>query len=208
MSLATLHPRPTAVRSAVEPNRMGAHMQHNELLDLIERVLGAGEHPDITAVERYGPGDGAWGPTVEKSQVKAISGVRVRHESTASAMLWGAIWPGGQPVQAPAQLPPPAQNRAPRLVILTAQLLEVARPAELRSWQLLAFPDRGLEADRGVMPFGLGIETAGGEKMLLLASATGPTVGSEPAEDPYPGYRIPEGVATCLRQANAASAAH
>jgi hypothetical protein len=184
---------------------LGARMDTTQVLDVIEQLLAAARHPDIAAIERYGPGLGPWGPTVEESKAKSITGVKVTYQSTASASLWEAVWPGGQPVPAPTDLPP--SRRASRLLVFAAQLLDYAKPDQLRSWQLLALPGLGPDSEQGVTPTGLGVVTTSGTKLLLRSTSTGPTVGTEPAEDPFPDYVIPEGVRTCLREANAASAA-
>lgn len=182
-------------------------MQASPVLDVIERLLNAAQHPDIVKVERYGPGQGPWGPNVQQSKVKAISGVKVRHQSTAAASLWEAVWPGEQPADMPETLPPPRGNRAPRLVILAAQLLDVARPAQFKAWRMVTLPDLGEPQTQAGLPFGLSIVTADGQKHLLRASATGANVGSEPDEDPFPGYVIPEEEvrAACRLEASAAS---
>ena len=195
---------PLPLDSRPQVRKLGATM--TTVLDVIERLLIAAEHPDIVSIDRYGPDLGPWGPTVEQSKVKAISGVKVTHQSTATASLWEAIWPGEQPVTAPAELPAPAR-RAPRLLILAAQLLDQAKPEQFRAWRLVSLPDIGLAEDQGVMPFGLSIALANGSKMLLRATSTGPTVGNEPTEEPFPNYVIPERVRTCLREASAANAA-
>jgi hypothetical protein len=175
------------------------------ILDLVERLLRAARHPDITDIRRYGPGHGPWGPTAEKSKVKAITGVKVTHQSTSTAMLWEAVDPDAVPVSAPP-MPPPAR-RAIRLPLFVARLLDVAQPTQLRSWQLAASPHVGLEAERGVVPYGLMLVGVDGSRTLLMCSATGPTVGREPTEEPFPDYTIPEEVKTCLQEADAASAA-
>lgn len=177
---------------------MGANVSKSPILDIIERLLIAAEHPDIVAVERYGPGDGPWGPDVPTSKAKAITGVKVKYQSTATASLWEAVWPGEQPMPAPAVMPLPTQNRAPRLAIFVARLLDVAQPEQFQAWRLVSLPGVGLPGDHGVLPFGLSIATAGGSKMLLRATATGPTVGFEPESEPFPDYVIPEEVKTCL----------
>jgi hypothetical protein len=184
---------------------LGERMGTTQILDVIEQLLVAAKHPDIVAIDRYGPGLGPWGPSVEESKVKRITGVKVTHQSTATASLWEAVWPGGQPVPAPTDLPP--DRRATRLLVFTAQLLDFAKPDQLRSWQLLALPDLGPDSEQGATPAGLGLVATDGAKVLLRSTSTGPTVGTEPAEDPFPDYVIPEGVRTCLREANAASAA-
>lgn len=173
------------------------------VLDVVERLLVAAQHPDTVTVERYGPGEGPWGPTVETSKARGVTGVRVVHQSSATASLWEADQPGAQAVEAPEVIPVPRadklapQMRAPRLLIFTAQLLDVARPAQFQSWQLLTLPDLGVEGQEG-LPFGLGITGAGGGRMLLRASATGPTVGEEPAVEPFPEYVIPAGLGSAV----------
>lgn len=189
-----------------QAGELGAHMNTARVLDLVERLLITAEHPDITAVDRYGPDLGPWGPTVTQSKVKHITGIKVTHRSTATASLWEAVWPGEQPVPTPEVMPEPSR-RATRLLILAARLLDHAKPQQLRGWRLVALPDLGLDTERGVVPSGLSVVTAGGQSLLLRATSTGPTVGSEPAEEPFPDYVIPEGVRTCLREASAANAA-
>lgn len=184
-------------------HQQGAPVQ---ALDIIERLLQSAQHPDIVSVARYGPNLGPWGPTVAQSRVKAISGVKVVHPSTATASVWEAVWPAGQPVDPPAVLPGPRQNRAPRLLILLQQLLDVAKPDTLTSWQLVALPGLGDPQTQAGLPTGLAIVTATGDRVLLRATATGPVVGADPDVDPFVDYRIPEEVKTCLQQASAASA--
>jgi hypothetical protein len=162
------------------------------ILDVVERLLNTAGHPDIVKVARYGPDLGPWGPTAEKSPVKNATGLKVTHQSTATAMLWEAIWPGEQPIEAPAVLPAPKQNRAPRLVLLVAQLLEVARPAEFKAWRLVTLPDLGRTDMEPRTALGLSFVLADGTRMLLRASATGATMGVEDEEDRFPDYVIPE----------------
>lgn len=175
-----------------------------QALDVIERLLAAARHPDITAVARYGPGLGPWGPTSQASKVKAITGVRVTFQSTATASLWEAVWPDPAPVPVP-DMPAPSR-RAQRLLLLAAALLDHAKPDQFRAWQLVTLPGLGLEDERGVMPSGLLLTDTSGKQFLLRATATGPTVGAEPAAEPFPDWAIPEEVRGCLQQANAASA--
>ena len=176
------------------------------VLDVVERLLVAAEHPDIARIDRYGPDLGPWGPTVEQSRVKTISGVKVTYQSTATASLWEAVWPGEQPI-GDNTVVPAVTRRAARLLILAAQLLDVAKPEQFRAWRLVSLPGIGLPADQGVLPSGLSIVLTDGSKVLLRATAAGPTLGAEPTEDPFPDYVFPEGVKTCLREANAANAA-
>lgn len=181
---------------------VGAKVKDTQVLDVVEQLLNAAQHPDIAKVERYGPGDGPWGPSITSPgmSTRGITGVKVTHQSTATASLWLANRPGETPIPVPGVLPPPRQNRAPRLAILAVQLLDGAKPAQFKAWQLVALPDVGATDKRGISPAGVSIVTAAGEKVLLRVSATGPTVGVEPAEDPFPDYVIPEGISGALRR--------
>lgn len=165
-------------------------MSANQVLDTVERLLRSAQHPDIVAIERYGPNQGPWGPSVQESPAKGITGVRVTHQSTATASLWLAVWPGEIPVPAPAVMPAP-KLRAARIAILAAQLLDVARPPEFKAWRLVALPGIGLDED---LPSGLSFVTAAGERVLLRSSATGVTVGEEPEEEPFPAYQLPASI--------------
>src|ERR1051325_2076488 len=105
------------------------------VLDTVEKILLGARHPDIVKIERYGPSAGPWGPSVKSRGMdkRGISGVKVTHQSLATASLWDAIWPGEQPVDPPATLPPPKGYRAPRLAILTFQLLDIVRPEQFKA---------------------------------------------------------------------------
>ena len=61
-----------------------------------------------------------------------------------------------------------------------------------REW--VALPDLGPSDQPGTWPAGVSVVCADGTKMLLRSSATGVTLGAEPEQDPFPDYRIPEGV--------------
>ncbi len=166
-------------------------MQLPQILGIIERLLVASEHPDIVKVERYGTATEPWGPNAERSKTKTVSGVRVIYTATSGAMLWGAISPDVVTVPAPDEMPPPSQ-RAFRLPIFVAQLLDAARPAGFTSWELVARPVIGPKDRLGALPSGLRITCADNTKMLLLAQATGAMVGTDPDEEPFPDYTIPE----------------
>ncbi len=182
-------------------------MLASPLLDMIEKLLTAARHPDIVKIEQYGPGQGAWGPDVDQNKVKSITGIKVTHQSSATASIWLAQWPGQeQPIDEPAQLPLPRQNRAPRLAIFVKQLLDVAQPAELKAWRIVKLSKLGNPDTQAHLPSGLSVVAAAGERTLLRVAATGATVGGEPEMDPFPSYTIPEEVKTCLRPAGAASA--
>ncbi|MEU4423387.1 hypothetical protein AB0F81_22400 [Actinoplanes sp. NPDC024001] len=153
-----------------------------QVLDVIEALVAASGHPEITAVERYGHDLVPGGPSP--------AGVRVRYESGAEAYLWGAVWPRENALPTPEVLPPPTR-RVDRIAVLIAWLLDAARPAAFRSWQLVALPDLGPTDERGKVPCGVRIDCADGTSLLLRATAAGGPQG-DPEVDPYPGYRVPE----------------
>lgn len=165
-------------------------MQLAQVLDVVEGLLVASEHPDIVKVERYGTATEAWGPNVDRSKTTSVSGVKVTYTSTATAMLAGQIAPDAKPVPMPAEMPPP-DRRAPRLAIFVARLLEVARPAVFSGWELVSRPTLGDDGQLGTLPYGISLACADGTKMQLLAQSTGAMVGAEPAEEPFPDYVIP-----------------
>ncbi len=182
-------------------------MRLAQVLDVVEGLLVASEHPDIVKVERYGTATEPWGPSVERSRTTSIAGVKVTYTSTSTALLNGRIETAAFPVPMPAELPPP-RLRAPRLAIFVAQLLDVARPEVFSRWELVSLPSLGDAGQLGTLPYGLSIACADGTTMLLLAQSTGAMVGSEPTEEPFPDYVIPaEGVKSWHLKASAPPAA-
>jgi len=184
---------------------IGANLKLAQILDVIEGVLIASEHPDIVEVERYGIATEPWGPTVALSKSKSISGVLVKYTSTATASIWGGVQPGEIAIPMPDEMPP-IGRRSPRLAIFVAQLLDVARPAVFSSWRLAGFPGIGLDHEQGKLPSGVVVVCADGTEMILRVTSTGPTAGREPEEDPFPEYQIPEGVKQWHLRVNAQSA--
>ena len=153
-----------------------------QVLDVIESLIVASGHPEITAVGRYGNDLVAGGPSP--------AGVRVRYETGAEAYLWGAVWPGENALPTPERLPPPSR-RVDRIAVFITWLLDAARPGALRSWQLVALPELGPTDERGKVPAGVRIVCADGTSLLLRATAAGGPE-RDPDIDPYPGYQVPE----------------
>jgi hypothetical protein len=151
-----------------------------EVLDVFEGLFAAAQHPDIVSVGRYGSDMQPGG--------QSPAGVKVKHLSGSEAYLWGAVVRNDAvPAPVPEALPAP-RLRAPRIAILAAKLLDVARPAQFKAWRLVAFPDLGPEP--GVTSLGVEVVCADGTKMLLRATAgSGPA--GDPADEPAPDYRIP-----------------
>jgi hypothetical protein len=155
-------------------------VQVTHALDVIEGLLRAAEHPDITAVERYGrdPQPGGQSP----------AGVKVVHRSGSTGMLWAAVPPrDATAVPLPGEMPPP-RLRAARVLVFAHQLLDVARPEQFTGWELCRQP--GVE-----VPVAAALRiTARDGSVIYLRGTSASGSGAEPEQDPYPDYQIPEGV--------------
>jgi hypothetical protein len=162
-------------------------------LGVIERLFNAAEHPDIVEVERYGrdlkPGG------------QSPSGVGVTYQSGSAGYIWAAA--PGTPAPVPHDLPaelPSLRFRAQHTLAFLVRLLDAARPEQFTAWRPVAFDGVWMK------PSGLEIRCKDGSSFYLrVTSGSGPT--ADPKSDQFPDYVIPEGVKTCLRGANAASAA-
>ncbi|GLY97678.1 hypothetical protein [Actinoplanes sp. NBRC 103695] len=146
-------------------------MQLTQTLDVIEALLRASGHPDIAEIERF---DGA------------RTGMRVKYGTGSSGLLFGDDIRGEVEIGIPDALPP-FKQRAPRTAILVRQLLDAARPAEFRSWNLIALPSIGHTKDH---ISGLRIQCGDGGSFQLRATGMGSQI-PEPDEDPALDYRIP-----------------
>jgi hypothetical protein len=166
-------------------------METAQVLNVVERLFNAAEHPDIALVKRYGRD--------VKPGGQSPAGVSLRYQSDSEVYIWAATG-DGKPV--PADLPavmPSLRVRAPYALRMLVQLLDTAKPDLFTAWRTVSFPGLGL-------PQACGLELKGSDGTsfyLRVTAGSGPT---DPAADPFPDYVIPEGVATCLHSANAASA--
>jgi hypothetical protein len=151
------------------------------VLDVLQELHEASGHPEIVEVVRFGTDAAPGGPSP--------AGLRVRYDTGSEAYLWGAIWPAETPMPVPETLPPPSR-RAPRAAVFAAWLLDAARPAGFRSWELVALKDLGPAGERGKVPLGLRITCSDGTALLLRATAAGGPV-QEPDTEPHPDYRLP-----------------
>ena len=156
-------------------------MESAQVLDIVENLLNAAQHPDITEISRYGrdlkPGG------------QSPAGVKVTYQSGAQTYL--AVAEGSQKPE-PHPLPDPMPHlklRAAHTMKFLINLLEAARPAAFIAWRTVAF------AGVGNKPSGMEIRCAdGGSAYLRVTCASGPT--GDPDADPFPGYRIPASLAS------------
>lgn len=156
-------------------------MQVSQALDIVEALLNAAEHPDITAIERYGRDAQPGG--------QSPAGVKTQHRSSdAWALLMADVPPrAAQPVPLPTE-PMPPRWRAARILVLVHQLLDAARPEQLGGWELVA--QEGTHT-----PVAAGIRiTARDGSVIYLRGMAASGERREPENDPYPDYRIPQGV--------------
>ncbi|QOC89890.1 hypothetical protein [Micromonospora craniellae] len=167
-------------------------MQVSQALDMIEALLRAAEHPDITAVQRYGRDAQPGG--------QSPAGVKALHRSGSAAMLWAAVPPrDATPVPLPSD-PLPPRWRAARILVLAHQLLDVARPDQLAQWELCR--QAGVESP---IAAALRLNARDGSVVYLRGTSAGGT-SREPETDPFPDWQIPEGVREWHLRVNAPSA--
>jgi hypothetical protein len=158
-------------------------VQLPDVLDLLRRLIEGAQHPDIADVRLY-----SGGPEPERN------GVAVRDQRQGHMYLAGTTWKGETPVDTPDVLPPPKLG-AQRIAVLAVKLLDVARPAELKAWRLVALPDLGSTDARGVAPAGVSLACADGTRVLLRATHGGAQAERDPEEDPFPDWRVPDSLA-------------
>ncbi|BCL12376.1 DUF2058 domain-containing protein [Micromonospora sagamiensis] len=155
-------------------------MQLSQVLDVVEALHRAAEHPDVTDITRYGRDSEPGG--------QSPGGVRVWYRSGSSLMLWGAVPPrDAKPVPLPDEMPP-LRLRAARGLVFAHQLLDVARPEQFSGWELCR--QSGCE-----VPVAAALRvTARDGSVVYLRGTSACGQGAEPEQDPYPEYQIPEGV--------------
>mgnify|MGYP007112205263 CR=1 FL=1 len=176
---------------------MAKPMPNKTVLDVVETLLAAANHPDYTKVSRYGADSMPGG--------QSPAGVKATHLSGSTSMLWAAPVPSGAtPVEAGEGMVASMPGRTLRLAMA---LLDAAQPAAFTSWQLCAAPGVGWR-ETGRSPSGIRIVGADGTVAYLRATAaSGPGGGAaEPKQDPCPDYTIPQEVKECRLSRSAASA--
>lgn len=168
-------------------------METAQVLDVIERLHNAAEHPDIVKVQRYGQD--------LKPGGQSPAGVTITYQSGSEAYIWVAA--PEQPEPAAHPLPdkmPELKFRAQHALKFLVELLDIAQPALFTAWRTVGF------AGVAMTPAGLAIRCSDGSTTYLrVTSGFGGFADQE--RDEFPEYTIPEGVKTCLHSASAANAA-
>lgn len=173
-------------------------MQLGQVLDVIEGVLVASQHPDIAEIRRYGT------DTAPGGQSPAGVAVRWVYGDGATSYLAGSALRIESAVPTPEELPPPRAVLA-RLPVFVVRLLDVARPTAFQSWRLVAIAGIGPTGQQGQVPAGVGVVGADGSK-FVLHSTYGSGQTKEPETDPHPEYQIPSEVKEWHLKASAQSA--
>ncbi|MET8278373.1 hypothetical protein [Micromonospora sp. NPDC005174] len=176
---------------------MAKPMPNAHVLDVVEALLIAAQHPDYTDVYRYGRDSMPGG--------QSPAGVSATHLSGSRSMLWAAEQPhDARPADASDAMVTSMPGRTLRL---TLRLLDAAQPAEFTRWELCSAGGVGWP-EHGVSPSAIRITGADGTVAYLRATAaSGPRGGAaEPKEDPCPGYVIPQEVREWRHRASAAIA--
>jgi hypothetical protein len=166
---------------STHPVILEAVVQLTEVLDVLAALFRAADHPDIAEVSTF-----ARGPE------PARNGLAVKDKWSGTTFLSGADWKGETPVEMPAVLPPPKKG-VQRIATLAVMLLDMARPAQMEAWRLVALPDLGPTDARGATPSGVSIACADGTRVLLRATQGGSQLPT-PDDDPNPGWQVPAGL--------------
>lgn len=156
---------------------LGATMGSAQVLEVVERLFNAAEHPDIVEVKRYGrdlkPGG------------QSPAGVSITYGSGAQTYLFAdePSTPTPQPHPLPEQMPP-LKLRAQHALKLLVELLDVARPDGFTAWRTVSFPGISME------PCALEIRCTDGTSAYLRATCASGSTG-DPDTEPFPDYVIP-----------------
>jgi hypothetical protein len=155
-------------------------MESLQVINVIQRLHLAAQHPAIVSVARYGRDSHPGG--------QSPSGVAITYQWGSTAYLWPALPsnPAPQPVDLPAE-PPPFKLRAPHAIVFCLGLLDAAQPAEFTAWRPVSFGGVAMS------PAGIELRGADGTNTFLrCTSGSGPT--GDPTEDPHPDYVIPDSI--------------
>lgn len=176
---------------------MARPMPNAQVLDVIEALFHAAQHPDYTSVARYGRDSMPGG--------QSPAGVSATHLSGSRSML--SLFeprPGTFAVAADDSM---MTTMAGRTLYLTMRLLDAARPSEFTRWELHASPGVGWP-DHGRSPSAILLTGVDGSIAYLRATAaSGPRGGAaEPKQDPFPDYQIPQEVVQWHHSQSAARA--
>ncbi|MGC4771207.1 hypothetical protein ACLQ25_19825 [Micromonospora sp. DT44] len=155
-------------------------MRVKDVVDAMELLYRAADHPEVVEVSRFGRDTEPGG--------QSPPGVKLLFRSGTSALLAASVPPRPAPEAVPltAELPSPSP-RVTRTLALTMRLLDYARPPVFKSWETCAYPGVHLK------PSAVRINCTDGDVVYLRVTvASGPS--RDPEADLYPEYEIPEGV--------------
>ncbi|QKW17387.1 hypothetical protein HUT12_23650 [Verrucosispora sp. NA02020] len=174
-------------------------MPNAQVLDVVEGLLLAAQHPDYAGAVRYGKDSTPGGQSPAGVKAVALSG--------STSLLWCAV-PDRNAKPVSPELAAEAMVCMPgRALNLLRRLLDVARPEQFTSWELCGAPGVGWPR-HGESPSAIRITGSDGSVAYVRATAASGPGGSaaEPKSDPCPDYQIPEGVRQWRHSRSAASA--
>lgn len=174
-------------------------MPNARILDVIETLLRAADHPDYQKVTRYGRDDMPGG--------QSPSGVKALHLTGSTSMLWCAAEPRDVTVVPSEVVEQMVVHMPGRALRLLWRLLDASRPTVFSSWELCAAPGVGWP-DTGKSPSAIRVTGSDGTVAYVRATAASGPGGAkaEPREDPCPDWTVPEAVRSCLHDPVAVSA--
>ncbi|MGK5682393.1 hypothetical protein [Actinoplanes sp. URMC 104] len=150
-------------------------MTVGSVLDAIETLIRAAQHPDIADVYRY---------TFAGEQA-----VGIVYQSGAKAF----IWPVKERTAAqPADLPDALGDYKPRVRYVLRMLTDLLELTKPEGWQWRVVAIEGV----GSGPCALELRVAGQTVLLRVTSGGAPAADSDPAD--WAGWTYPDGVAAAL----------
>jgi hypothetical protein len=142
-----------------------------QILDTLERLLRAAQHPDVIEVYRY---------------AQSHEGIGIVYSTRAKAFVWLAPDAVSTPAELPAELPP-WETRVQHVLTLLVELLDAARPAGIDGWRTVAVGGTDLAP--------CGLEVRAGQTRVVLRVTAGGAQGKDSDPQDWAGWTIPAGIA-------------
>jgi hypothetical protein len=142
-----------------------------QILDTLERLLRAAQHPDVIAVDRF---------------ASSLTGIAITYQSQAHAYVWLAEDAVVKPAELPAVLPD-YKDRVQHVLRLCVDLLEAVTPSGIDAWRTVAVEGAQLS------PCGLEVRAGQAGVVLRVTAGGAPGTDSDPAT--WAGWTIPADIA-------------
>jgi hypothetical protein len=139
------------------------------VLDTIEHLLAAAQHPDIAEVYRY--------------DYQGHRAVGVKYQSGAKAFIWPDL---GKAAVTAVELPDDLGDYKPRVKYVLRMLVDLLELTKPDGWQWRTVGVEGV----GVPPSALEVKTPEGRVLVRVTSGGAPAADSDPAD--WAGWTYPD----------------